>query len=621
MSAVDLVYSQTPLTSGELVFGDETGAPQPRTVSISGSFAPLTVDAFIGPLYEATISGSFAPLTVAVYGDYDNRTTRYLHGALKALHNEAVASRPSVESQWGLSTPKRGGHDVRHQPAVRSGHDTDSRVGLGDNLLMLNDLPAGIAQRQSGAQTTVKGETGINIRNDIDQHWQVAGQIKYSESSRHQSGINRRRKYDAMWQPGARIGHESVDREGASLYQIGSQFFVSPWQLTREVPPGREIIPVIPVVPPCYTPDPNLLFSFPATGAATIVFQCGDYIPVPEPVVVPIKAVYIMINTATLTRVDGNISIPTFGMSLTLDTDSWTWGFSASLPGSALSSIEPGGPGEPVEVEAVINGVAYRALIEQISRDRSFGRDGLRVSGRGKAAVLDSPYAPTMTFGNSITRTAQQLMEDALTLNGQSIGWGVSFGLTDWAVPAGAWSHQGSYISALNAIARAAGGYVQPHRTAQSLSILSRYPSAPWEWGSVIADYELPSSVTTRESIEWVEKADYNRVFVSGTAQGILGQVTRTGTAGDLEAPMITDALITHVDAARQRGIAALSDTGRQARVTLRLPVLEETGIIAPGKFISYVDGSTTRIGLTRSVSVDVGTPAIWQTLQLETHV
>ena len=74
------------------------------------------------------------------------------------------------------------------------------------------------------------------------------------------------------------------------------------------------------------------------------------------------------------------------------------------------------------------------------------------------------------------------------------------------------------------------------------------------------------------------------------------------------------------LDLAVQR-TALAADTGSQAHVTLKLPILPETGIIVPGKYVRYVDGATTRIGLTRSVSVSVGSPEIWQTLLLETHV
>lgn len=341
-----------------------------------------------------------------------------------------------------------------------------------------------------------------------------------------------------------------------------------------------------------------------------------------ETVIVPVKRVYIVLNTTSLRRVDGNVLLPTFSLSLGIDANSWTWGFNAALPAETLDAIEPGSDGTPVELEAMINGTAYRVLAEQISRDRTFGRSAIRVSGKGKSAILGAPYASVQNFSNqSAARTAQQLMNDALTVNGASIGWTVNWAATDWLVPAGAWSHQGSYITALNSIAGAAGAYIQPHPSLKTLNVLPKYPTAPWNWGSLVPDFELPADVTTRESIEWLERPRYNRVFVSGQGQGVLGQVTRGGTAGDIVAPMIADALITHADAARQRGLAVLGDTGRQAHLSLRLPVLEETGVIQPGKFVRHVDGGVTRIGIVRSTSVDASNPEVWQTIGVETHV
>ena len=89
-------------------------------------------------------------------------------------------------------------------------------------------------------------------------------------------------------------------------------------------------------------------------------------------------------------------------------------------------------------------------------------------------------------------------------------------------------------------------------------------------------DFQLPADATSRESLRWLEKPAYNRVFVSGQDVGVLGQVTRAGTEGNVLAPMLVDALITDAVAARQRGIAVLSDTGRQIEVSLRLQVLPE---------------------------------------------
>lgn len=59
--------------------------------------------------------------------------------------------------------------------------------------------------------------------------------------------------------------------------------------------------------------------------------------------------------------------------------------------------------------------------------------------------------------------------------------------------------------------------------------------------------------------------------------------------------------------------------------MSLRLPVLAETGIIPPGKFVRYVDGGVTRIGLVRSTSAAIERTedklTIWQTIGVETHV
>lgn len=338
-------------------------------------------------------------------------------------------------------------------------------------------------------------------------------------------------------------------------------------------------------------------------------------------VIVPIRRVYMLLNSASLRRVDGNIPLPTFSLTMSLDVGSWTWGFSASLPARALSDLQPSSFGDPVELEALVNGVPYRFLAESISRERSFNDEGLRVSGRGLSAVLDTPYATTQNFTNASALTARQIVENVLTDNGVSIGWGVDWQMIDWLVPAGVWSHNGSYIGAVNNVARAAGGYVQPHASAQTLRLANLYPTAPWEWATTIPDFELPADVMVQESIAWKENARYDRVYVSGASDGgVAGMVTRAGTAGGVVAPMVVDPLITHVDAVRQRGLSLLATAGRQAMVGLSLPVLAETGVIVPGKMVRYVDGGVTRTGITRGVQVTVDMPEITQRIEVETY-
>ena len=339
-------------------------------------------------------------------------------------------------------------------------------------------------------------------------------------------------------------------------------------------------------------------------------------------VVVPTLRSYVTINSIILHRVDGDIPIPAYSFAMSLDWQSWTWSWSASIALASLPLITPGSDGQPVEVEALVNGVPYRLVCEGFGSQKQFASGRVGVKGRGLAAVLDAPYAPVLNFASASDRTAQQLMLDALTVNGVSLGWDVAFGLTDWLVPGNTWAHQGEYISAVTALAQAAGGYVQPHDTDKTLRILPGYPTAPWAWGDVTPDFELPSSVVTVEGIDWTRKPDYNRVFVSGMGGGgVLGQVTRAGTAGDIVAPMVTDALITHADAARQRGLSVLADTGMQARVNLTLPVLAETGLIKPGNFVRYTDAGTARMGLVRNTGLTWAFPRLRQTLAVETHI
>jgi hypothetical protein len=211
-------------------------------------------------------------------------------------------------------------------------------------------------------------------------------------------------------------------------------------------------------------------------------------------------------------------------------------------------------------------------------------------------------------------------MDDVLTIYGASRGWNLDWGLTAWNVPAGVFSHQGTWIESLSVIAGAAGGYLLPHPRDQTIRVRHRFPVAPWEWATVTPNFVLPVDVVEKESLRWLEKPSYNRVFVSGQEAGVLAQVTRSGTAGDLLAPMVVDALITEAAVARQRGLAVLSDTGQQIEVSLNLPVLLDTGIIEPGAFVQYRDAGADRIGLVRSTQVQAGFPEVWQTLGVQTY-
>lgn len=84
-------------------------------------------------------------------------------------------------------------------------------------------------------------------------------------------------------------------------------------------------------------------------------------------------------------------------------------------------------------------------------------------------------------------------------------------------------------------------------------------------------------------------------------------------------APQVTHALIADSTVHRQRGLAELADKGRQARISLSMQVLPETGVILPGQFVRYL-GPETMTGIVRSTSISWAAPKLRQTLEVETH-
>lgn len=364
-----------------------------------------------------------------------------------------------------------------------------------------------------------------------------------------------------------------------------------------------------------------LKFSRPMNPGWGIVTPANPDDPDPgQTIIVPVRSIYMQTNTVTLVLAETGQPIPARGLRLSIDADSWVWGWSASVPASYLPLLS-GAAGDLVELLASVNDTLFRLAVVHRGRDRKFGEAWLSVSGRGRAAWLGYPYAEVASRSNSVAMTAQQLMADALTVNGVPIGWGIDWQITDWPVPAGAWNHTGTAMEACLAIADAAGAYIQAHRTDQTLSVLPRYPAAPWNWASLTPDIDLPEDACETEGIEWLDKPAYNTVFISGKEGGILAHVTRDGSAGDKAAPMIVDGLITHTYAGGQRGLAVLSDTGSQKRIALNLPVLPDTGIIVPGKLVRYTEDGTQHLGLTRAVEVNHDSPALTQIIQVESHV
>lgn len=405
-----------------------------------------------------------------------------------------------------------------------------------------------------------------------------------------------------------------------------------PWQWATWLRPGRTARPVIPPPEPwrCYTPPPggavHLLFDQRATAGAGLLFSCGRGAP-SGAIIIPALRVYIVINSASLSRVSNNLPLPVTGLSIAIDADSAHWTWSATLPLRALADLEPDAPGEPVELEAMVNGHAWRLRVERLAESERFGPSSLQIGGRGIAAELSDPNYPVVSHGNpDAAAMAQQLAAAALTINGVPLGWAVDWTAADWLVPAGAWVHRGTPLDAVARIAAAAGAYVQAAPAARSLRIRPRYPLAPWDWASAAPDIVLPADAVTERGTEHATRPAYDAVYVSGEAGGVLARVKRAGFAGNTPAPMVVDALVTHADAARGRGLEVLGNTGAQRIMTLETGILPASGVIHVGSLLDWTRGPQVARGLVRSLAVSAtagnsdAPVKVRQTVRVEVH-
>ncbi len=641
---VDLLFVEAAVHDASLVFGRTGPAPIGWAIGSSAT-APLATfdgDLVSGALPMAAVAGLAGFSTPLVILPVPSlQSSAILPDSLPALsmaYDNAVNRAPFrwAESPWNgaaarvhwCQEPHRATHTSEADARVSIGTASGLRTTVRDvwqpmqwiNRRPFEGIPWGIGRPlgvtlADGFQALARG-----LRPALDLSFRAGSELPARWSAGWRELYRWRRPVRTLsWVDGRSAGASWV-----LIFEVavaGRLVLRTPWISARAPLPGVSPRPGDPPLPPRYGGDTDLRFDDALPASPYLVFGGPHRAPGRiARVIIPILRSYLVSNEVTLLRVSNSLALPALSLSLSIDADSWVWGWQASLPATALGDVLPDAPGEPIEFEATVNGVTFRLLVEKVTRDRRFAKARITVSGRGLAAELGDPYAPVVSRSNDVDRTAQQLMSEALTVNGVSIGWGLDWQLTDWLVPAGAWSHSGSHIEAITRIAEAAGGYVQASRNSRTLSILPRYPVAPWDWSELTPDYALPSSATTREAVEWLEKPAYNSVYISGEGMGILAHVTRAGTAGDLLAPMVVDTLNTHADVARQRGLTILSDTGPQQLLTLETPVFEGVGIYPVGAFVAFDDSAESRLGIVRSVSINAAFPSVRQTLEIECH-
>ena len=631
-----------------LVFGQQEYVAPPASFDVrhAATFAAPTLAASVtvtpAPVL-LNVGVLFAPPTLAATIKYDNRVTRYLGHAAAAPHQSAVALRQQLQGRFGSSAARRVTAQLAFCPASPLARPVASAWRSGVQVVTAHDLPFGLGSLLALPATAVL-QVAVPLRIRPSLIWQTGIQHSTAAGVVFETGARRRARLLSPWQlatvrsVAARSLFLSRSSGSGHLSQLAI-WTLLPHQVAKRPPPGRGLWPPLAVItPPGYAPTTTLVFQCPAVnvyGAHVLTF--GPH-PCVLTAVLPVDSgtfyilparFYMTTHNLVAHRLPDMVPVPLYDATLSADVGSFAWQFSASGPDSLLDQLAPlssGSTAIPQQLQITLNGSGWVFVVESLRRTHTFGKRTVSISGRSPTALVGSPFSRELAYTNSVATNAEQLAAQALDLTGVNLDWGI----TDWLVPANAWSTTGTPLAVVQAIAQAAGGYLQSHRSAATLQVRHPYPprpdgssGGPWNWATGNADVVLAPSAIITNAIDRRDGPDINAIYVSGTTQGVLAWVKRAGTAGDKLAPLETDALITGASAAQQRGLATLGKSGPQYAVSLELPILSsvgQPGVIDVGSLVQ-VNESTPWRGRVRSVSVTAAMPSARQTITLERHL
>lgn len=354
-----------------------------------------------------------------------------------------------------------------------------------------------------------------------------------------------------------------------------------PFALPRVWPPQ----PPPPAPPPCYTPpDGPLVLRFrvayvPPVVALDMRFCCGR-----DGRRFDIRETLRVSHSLSVRRLSDDLPIRVRSFSASLDRRSWCWSINLT-PGdvASLIALEPTPEGLQ-EVEVTLDGYAWVAQVDGYQEDRRFGSRNGSVTGKSRTALLDSPWQPARSHIQPSIATAQQLVLQELEGTDFALDWQI----TDWTVPAGAWSYDNATpIAAIGRIAQAAGAMVQSARDSDTIIIAPRTPVAPWLFDEETPDFTLAGGSWRGKGKRHGGGGRYNAAVVCGEEYGINAILVRTGTSGSPPAPQVTDPLTTDTQPAIARGIQIIADSLMRHEIPITLllqPSPLAPGLLMPGE-------------------------------------
>lgn len=275
------------------------------------------------------------------------------------------------------------------------------------------------------------------------------------------------------------------------------------------------------------------------------------------------------------------------------------------------------------ELKISLNGYDFYVICEQPSTSNRFANASYSASCRSRFALLSNPYARATNYANPTAKTLAGIMSDILV----NTGWSLDNKMIDYPIPTGAFTYTNlTPAAALLSVAKSVGAILDINDATKTVSVVPAWPVMPWDTANAICDVILNDSIILEHSTSQTINQEHNAVFVRGEQQGVACKIKRAGTLGDQFANDVVDTLITHNQAARQRGTCELANSGNKQNTTIRTKLLDDLPPIRPGMLVglTYTDSvfKATCDSMTINASIsDQGAITVSQTIQVVSNV
>ena len=273
--------------------------------------------------------------------------------------------------------------------------------------------------------------------------------------------------------------------------------------------------------------------------------------------------------------------------------------------------------GTAVQIIITVNSYSFNVLVEKVTRNRTFAKNSISLSGRSLTALLTQPYVQPASATQSNLMNVQQLVALELPFD-----WGIGlWSAANWNIPAGAFSYTAKTpIQVIAGIAADIGAVVVPSRHSKKIDLIPRYPVLPWNYESETPDLIVPDAVIESLTYRNVVPAQGNAVYVHGSdIGGVLARCRLTGTAGDKLLQTITNSLMTDVIGCRALGERFLAAQWEQPAIQSLMIPLNSTDIPLAkiGDLVRIDIDAVNVFGVVNSVGISADLGKVSQTITI----